>query len=178
MGAMELFEFVSQMMRRLSHKEGFELPGGGRTVVQSVMALFKELDADGSGEISMAEFCEGVAQSDDLWELFTVMNPFASFTPKPLLDKESEAEREAKLKHQLSHASLEEQAATDADEPVLGEDSEPGSKPDHAAKSPGWFTGADPSSPAPAKTPVPGFSKPEPQHVNASNKGWFTRSGS
>lgn len=89
--AMELYTFIALMSQRLKSKQ---LQDGqasrehddpadgtdetqGMTTVQKVQFLFKKLDDDGSGGVTMSEFVETIANNEDMWKLFSSLNPFA-----------------------------------------------------------------------------------------------------
>jgi len=167
MSAIELFDFVAQMASRLRKRGQLVMPQGCKTVVDAVTQLFTDLDEDDSGEIEMDEFCEGVANSESMWTLFTVMNPFASFTPKPLTTPRDE--RVERLKQKLQDEA-DRQAAQAAAEAALAGTDELDAKELDAMDdqgSGGWF-----SKPQAKEAPKAEVTKAAETEV----KNWFSKS--
>lgn len=87
--AMELYAFISLMKRRLKaaaetameatpgEKNSLELEGSeGMSIVDRVRLLFAKLDADDGGDVNLEEFVGQISANDELWDLFSALNPF------------------------------------------------------------------------------------------------------
>jgi len=102
--AMELFSFVSIMSERIkvnSHNiEGFpELQVNedhlmeemaqmneemaDMSMVRKVQWLFRKLDYDGSGAVTIHEFKDYIAQDDEMYTVFRTLNPFTRMKVRP-----------------------------------------------------------------------------------------------